>query len=231
MAGCYLLIEERIMAERNEITVRASMREGRGKNDARRVRREGLVPVTVYGGDGESVTAVAPLSELAAILRSEAGHNSIFTIDIEGVGPSEVMFQDRQLDPVRGRLVHADLRRLVRGQKMEFTVPIHLVGEPAGVREESGVLEQVLREVEIRCDPRNIPDSIDLDVSNLGVHDVLHVSDIPQDENIEILAAPDAVIATVAVVREEPVEAPLAEEAPAEPEVIGKGKKEDEEES
>lgn len=219
------------MAERNEITVRAQAREGRGKNDARRTRREGLVPVTVYGGGGESVSAVAPLSELAAILRSEAGHNSIFTIDIEGVGASEVMFQDRQIDPVRGRLVHADLRRLVRGQKMEFTVPIHLTGEPVGVREESGVLEQVLREVEIRCDPRNIPDSIDLDVSNLGVHDLLHVSDIPQDENIEILAAPDTVIATVSVVREEPVEAPVAEEAPAEPEVIGKGKKEDEEES
>ncbi|HKS29929.1 MAG TPA: 50S ribosomal protein L25 [Pyrinomonadaceae bacterium] len=219
------------MAERNEITIRAQAREGRGKNDARRTRREGMVPVTVYGGDGESVSAVAPLSELAAILRSEAGHNSIFTIDIEGVGTSEVMFQDRQIDPVRGRLVHADLRRLVRGQKMEFTVPIHLVGEPIGVREESGVLEQILREVEIRCDPRNIPDSIDLDVSNLGVHDVLHASDIPQDENIEILAAPDTVIATVGVVREEPVEAPAGEEAPAEPEVIGKGKKEDEEES
>jgi large subunit ribosomal protein L25 len=234
--SCFLLtaiclFEERIMAERNEITVRAQSREGRGKNDARRTRREGLVPVTIYGGEGESVSAVAPLSELAAILRSEAGHNSIFTIDIEGIGASEVMFQDRQIDPVRGRLVHADLRRLVRGQKMEFTVPVHLIGEPAGVREESGVLEQVLREVEIRCDPRNIPDSIDLDVSNLGVHDLLHVSDIPQDENIEILAAPDTVIATVSVVREEPVEAPVAEEAPAEPEVIGKGKKEDEEES
>jgi large subunit ribosomal protein L25 len=226
-----LFIEERIMAERNEITVRAQQREGRGKNDARRARRDGMVPLTVYGGEGESVSALAPLSELAAILRSDAGHNSIFTLDIEGVGPSEVMFQDRQIDPVRGRLVHADLRRLVRGQKMEFTVPIHLVGEPLGVREESGVLEQVLREIEIRCDPRNIPDSIDLDVSNLGVHDVLHVSDIPQDENIEILAAPDSVIATVAVVREEPVEAPAVEEAPAEPEVIGKGKKEDEEES
>lgn len=218
------------MAERNEITVRAQAREGRGKNDARRTRREGMVPVTVYGGEGDSVSAVAPLSELAAILRSEAGHNSIFTIDIEGIGASEVMFQDRQIDPVRGRLVHADLRRLVRGQKMEFTVPLHLIGEPVGVREESGILEQVLREVEIRCDPRNIPDSIDLDVSNLGVHDVLHVSDIPQAEGIEILAAPEAVIATVGVVREEPVEAPAEEEAPAEPEVIGKGKKEDEEE-
>jgi large subunit ribosomal protein L25 len=232
MADCYLLIEEfTIMAERNEITVRAELREGRGKNDARRTRREGLVPVTIYGGEGESVSAVAHLSELAAILRSEAGHNSIFTIDVEGVGASEVMFQDRQIDPLKGRLQHADLRRLVRGQKMEFTVPLHLIGEPIGVREESGVLEQVLREVEIRCDPRNIPDSIDLDVSNLGVHDMLHVSDIPQDADIEVLVAPDVVIATVSVVREEPVEAPIGEEAPAEPEVIGKGKKEDEEES
>jgi large subunit ribosomal protein L25 len=226
-----LFIEERIMAERNEITVRAELREGRGKNDARRTRREGLVPVTVYGGEGDSVSAVAPLSELAAILRSEAGHNSIFTLDIAGVGASEVMFQDRQLDPVRGRLVHADLRRLVSGQKMEFTVPLHLIGEPVGVREESGVLEQILREVEIRCEPRNIPDSIDLDVTNLGVHDLLHVSDIPQTEGVEILAAPETVIATVSVVREEPVEAPVGEEAAAEPEVIGKGKKEDEGES
>jgi large subunit ribosomal protein L25 len=223
-----LFIEERIMAERNEITVRASLREGRGKNDSRRARREGMVPVTIYGGEGESVSAIAPLSELAAILRSEAGHNSIFTLNIEGVGASEVMFQDRQIDPVRGRLVHADLRRLVRGQKLEFTVPLHLIGEPIGVREESGVLEQVLREVEIRCEPRSIPDSIDLDVSNLGVHDMLHVSDIPQTEGIEILADPEMVIATVSVVREEPVEAPIGEEAPAEPEVIGKGKKEDE---
>ena len=218
------------MAERNEITIRAQQREGRGKNDARRVRREGLVPVTVYGGEGESVSAVAPLSELAAILRSEAGHNSIFTLDIEGVGPSEVMFQDRQIDPVRGRLVHADLRRLVSGQKMEFTVPIHLTGDPLGVREERGILEQILREIDVRCDPRNIPDSIDLDVSNLDVHDLLHVSDIPQNENLEILTSPETVIATISVVREEVVEAPAIEEAPAEPEVIGKGKKEDEEE-
>ncbi len=217
------------MAERKEIIVRASRREGRGKNDAGRTRRQGLVPVTIYGGEGEVVAAAAPLSELAAILRSDAGHNAIFTIDVEGVGPSEVMFHDRQIDPVRGRLVHADLKRLVRGQKIEVTVPIHLSGEPIGVREESGLLEQVLREIEVRCDPRHIPDSIDLDVSNLHVHDVLHVSDIPGDENIEILESPETVIATVGIVREEPVEAPAAEEAPAEPEVIGKGKKEDEE--
>jgi large subunit ribosomal protein L25 len=171
------------------------------------------------------------LRELAAILRSGAGHNAIFTLDVEGVGASEVMFHDRQIDPVRGRLVHADLKRLVSGQKIEVTVPLHLNGEPIGVREEGGVLEQVIREIEIRCDPRNIPDVINLDVSNLGVHDVLHVSDIPVDENIEILSDPEQVIATVGVVREEPVEAPAAEEEPAEPEVIGKGKKEEEDEA
>ena len=219
------------MAERKEIIVRATTRQGRGKKDAGRTRRLGLVPVTVYGGEGEAVAASVPLRDLAAILRSDSGHNTIFTIDVEGVGASEVMFHDRQIDPVRGRLVHADLKRLVKGQKIEVTVPIHLVGEPIGVREQEGHLEQVIRDIEIRCDPRNIPDAINLDVSNLGVHDVLHVSDIPPDENIEILESPDAVVATVGIVREEVVEvAPVDEEAPAEPEVIGKGKKEEEEE-
>ncbi|MGH9971644.1 MAG: 50S ribosomal protein L25 [Pyrinomonadaceae bacterium] len=217
------------MAEHKEITVRAKIREGRGKNDARRTRRAGMVPVTVYGGGGETLAAAAPLRELAAILRSEAGRNTIFTIDIEGVGASEVMFHDRQIDPVRLRLLHADIQRLVKGQKIEVTVPLHLVGEPVGVREQQGVLEQIIREIEIRCEPREIPDAIDVDVSNLGVHDVLHVSDIPVGANIEILTAPDVVIATVGIVKEEPVAAPVAEvEVPAEPEVIGKGKKEEE---
>jgi large subunit ribosomal protein L25 len=217
------------MAERKEITVRATKREGRGKNDSRRARLQGFVPVTVYGGEGEPVSALAPLRELAAILRSDAGHNSIFTLDVEGVGASEVMFHDRQIDPVRSRLVHADLKRLVKGQKIEVTVPIHLVGEPFGVREEEGVLEQLIREIEIRCDPRNIPDAIDLDVTELKAHEVLHVSDIPVDENIEILADPETAVATVGIMREEPVEEVAAEEG-AEPEVIGKGDKEGEEE-
>jgi large subunit ribosomal protein L25 len=219
-----------MMADKKEITVKAKQRQGRGKNDARRTRAEGLVPVVVYGGEGETVAASAPLRELAAILRSEAGRNTIFTLDIEGVGASEVMFSDRQIDPVRGRLVHADFQRLVKGQKIEVTVPLHLTGEPIGVREEQGVLEQIVREIEIKCDPRDIPDSIDVDVSNLGVHDVLHVSDIPIDEKIEILDAPETVIATVGIVREEPVAVPVPVEgeAPAEPEVIGKGKKEEE---
>ncbi len=218
------------MAEKKDIVVRATSREGRGKNDARRARRNGQVPVTIYGGQGEAVAALAPANELAAILRSDTGRNTIFTVDVEGVGASEVMFADRQIDPVRMRLIHADFKRLVKGEKIETTVPLRLVGEPIGVREQAGILEQIVRNIDIRCEPREIPEHIDVDVTNLGVHDVLHVSDIPVSAGVEILAAPDTVIATVGVVREEVVEAPPVEgEAPAEPEVIGKGKKEDEE--
>src|SRR5438876_7051815 len=217
------------MAEKKEIILRATRREGRGKNDARRARREGQVPVTIYGGAAEAVAALAPLSELAAILRSDTGRNTIFTVDIEGVEATEVMFADRQIDPVRSRLVHADFKRLVKGEKIEATVPLRLVGEPIGVREQAGVLEQIIREVEIRCEPRDIPEHLDVDVSNLAVHDVLHVSDIPITAGVEILESSDVVIATVGVVKEEPVAVvPVEGEVPAEPEVIGKGKKEEE---
>jgi large subunit ribosomal protein L25 len=217
------------MAEKKDFKVQAKLREGRGKNDARRTRRDGMVPITVYGGDAETVAAVAPLSDLAAILRSESGRNTIFTIDVEGIGASEVMFHDRQIDPVKGRLIHADLTRLVKGQKIDVTVPVHLVGEPIGVKERQGVLEQIIREIEIRCEPRQIPDSLDVDVSNLDVHELLHVSDIPVGEGVEILTDAEQVIATVGIVKEEVAAAPAEGEEPAEPEVIGKGKKEDEE--
>src|SRR6185503_3064828 len=158
------------MAEKKEYKVQAKLREGRGKNDARRARRDGMVPITVYGGGAETVAAIAPARDLAAILRSESGRNTIFTIDVEGAGTSEVMFHDRQIDPVKGRLIHADLTRLVKGQKIEVTVPLHLVGEPIGVKEKQGVLEQIIREIEIRCEPRQNPDSLDVDVTNLDVH-------------------------------------------------------------
>jgi large subunit ribosomal protein L25 len=185
--------------------------------------------VTIYGGKGETVAALAPASQLAAILRSDTGRNTIFTLDIEGVGASEVMFHDRQIDPVRGRLVHADFKRLVKGEKIETTVPLRLVGEPIGVKEQAGILEQIVRNLDIRCEPRDIPEHIDVDVTSLAVHDVLHVSDIPVPPGVELLEEPETVIATVGIVKEEVVEAPPVEgEAPAEPEVIGKGKKEEE---
>src|SRR5688572_17242073 len=191
------------MAEKKVFRIQAKQRQGRGKNDARRTRREGMVPITVYGGGGETVAAVAPLSELAAILRSEAGRNTIFTIDVDGLGESEVMFHDRQIDPVKGRLMHADLTRLVKGQKIEVTVPLHLIGEPFGVKEKQGVLEQILREIEIRCEPRDIPDVLDVDVSNLDVHDTLHVSDIKVSEGVEILTDAELVIATIGTERDD----------------------------
>jgi large subunit ribosomal protein L25 len=218
-----------IMAEKKEYRVQAKQRNGRGKNDARRARREGMIPITVYGGGGETVAAVAPARDLAAILRSEAGRNTIFTIEVDGVGESEVMFLDRQIDPVKGRLIHADLTRLVKGQKIEVTVPLHLVGEPIGVKEKQGVLEQIVREIDVRCEPRDIPDSLDVDVSNLDVHDTLHVSDIKVSEGVEILTDAELVIATVGIVKEEVAPAPVTEaEEPAEPELIGKGKKDEE---
>ncbi|GAC1396627.1 MAG: 50S ribosomal protein L25/general stress protein Ctc [Pyrinomonadaceae bacterium] len=215
------------MAERKEIRVRGEVRTGRGKNDARRLRARGFVPMTIYGGEGESVSVAAPLKDLATILRSDTGHNTIFTLDVDGVGTNEVMFLDRQIDSMHGRLMHADLRRLVRGQKVEVTVPLHLTGEPKGIKEEGGVLEQIVREINISCRPRSIPDAINVDVSHLGVHDVLHVSDIPKDEDMDILDAPDMVLATVGIIREEEEATPVVE-APAEPEVIGKGKKDEE---
>src|ERR1043165_6559586 len=158
------------MAEKKEYKVQARLRSGRGKNEARRARRDGMVPITVYGGGAETVAAVAPLRELAAILRSDSGRNTIFTIEVDGAGASEVMFHDRQIDPIKGRLIHADLTRLVKGQKIEVTVPLHLTGEPIGVREKQGVLDQVVREIEIRCAPRQIPDAFEIDVTNLDVH-------------------------------------------------------------
>ena len=204
------------MAEKKDIVVKALAREGRGKNDARRARRNGQVPVTIYGGEGETVAALASASELAAILRSDTGRNTIFTVDIDGVGASEVMFADRQIDPVRMRLIHADFKRLVKGEKIETTVRLRLVGEPVGVREQAGVLEQIIRNLDIRCEPRDIPEHIDVDVTNLGVHDVLHVSDIPVPPGVEILEEPETVVATIGIVKEEVVEAPPVEgEAPA----------------
>jgi large subunit ribosomal protein L25 len=218
------------MAEKKEYKVQAKLRLGRGKNDARRTRRDGMVPITVYGGGGETVAAVAPARDLAAILRSESGRNTIFTIEVDGMGASEVMFHDRQIDPIKGRLIHADLARLVKGQKIEVTVPLHLIGEPIGVKEKQGVLEQIIREIEIKCEPRDIPDALEVDVSNLDVHDVLHASDIPVAAGVEILTDAEQVIATVGIVKEEElaVTTPAEGEEPAEPEVIGKGKKDEE---
>lgn len=210
------------------ITVKAEVRKKRGKDDSKKIRREGLLPLTVYGGDAEPVAVTASLAELAAILRTDRGHNTIFKLEVEGVDVIDVMFQDRQIHPITSRLIHADLRRIVKGQKVEATVNLELIGEPIGVREEGGHLEQVLRELNIECEPVNIPDSVEVDVTNLPANVVLHVSDVKVPDGVKVLTPGDIVVATVIFISEE-LEEPVTDE-PTEPELIGKGKEEEEEE-
>ena len=205
------------MAEK--VVVKAEKREGRGKNDSRRLRTEGKIPVSVYGGGEDSVAVVADLKDLAAILRTDAGVNTVFSLDIAGVGAHDVIFQDRQIDAVKGRLLHADLRRLTKGEKLEMTVPIHIVGEAPGLNEEGAVLNQPLHEIKILVDPANVPDSIDVDVSNLNAGESIHVSDLKFARGIEVHELPETVLASIVMVREEELEPQTAEEG--EPEVVG----------
>ena len=205
------------MAEK--VVVKAEKREERGKNVNRRLRVEGKIPVVVYGGGTESVAVTAALSDLAAILRTDAGVNTVFSLDIDGVGTSDVIFQDRQVDAIRGRLIHADLRRIAKGEKIEMTVPIHLTGEAEGLKEEGAVLSQALREIKVLCEPANTPESIDIDISALSADHPLHVSDLKVGAGIEIHEAPDTVVASIVIVKEPELE-PQVEEG-AEPEVEG----------
>ena len=205
------------MAEK--VIVKAVKRETRGKNTNRRLRVEGKIPVVVYGGGTESLAATAELKDLAAILRSDSGANTVFGLDIDGEGINDVIFQARQIHAVHGRLIHADLRRFAKGEKIEMTVPIHLTGHAIGLQEEGAVLSQVMREIKVLCEPANTPDSIDADVSNLDAGHSLHVSDLTVGAGIEIQDNPDAVVATIVTVKEVELE-PQVEEG-AEPEVVG----------
>ena len=205
------------MAEK--IVVKAEKRDEQGKNVNRRLRAEGKVPVVVYGGGTQSVAAVAELKDLAAILRTDTGVNTVFSLDIPGEGVNDVIFQDRQIDPIRGRLIHADLRRFARGEKIEMTVPIHLLGEPEALKEEGAVLTQALREIKVLCEPANTPDSIDVDVTNLTSEHAVHVSDLKLGSGIAIHEAPETVVASIVIVKEVELE-PQVEEG-AEPEVVG----------
>ena len=205
------------MAEK--FVIKAVKRETRGKNEARRLRVEGNVPVVVYGGGSESLAATASLKDLAAVLRTDTGVNTVFSLDIDGEGVNDVIFQDRQIDPVRGRLIHADLRRFAKGEKIEMTVPIHLLGTAVGLKDEGAVLTQAMREIKVVCEPAKTPDSIDVDVTDLEVGQSIHVSDLKVGEGIEIALAPETVVATIVVVQEVVLE-PQIEEGAA-PEVVG----------
>ncbi len=212
------------MAEK--VIVKAEVRADRGKNDARRLRAAGRVPLIVYGGGAETVAASAAIKDLAAILRSDSGQNTVFSLDVADGGASDVMFHDRQIDPIKGRLVHVDLRRLTKGEKIEVTVAIHLIGEAIGLKEEGAILNQQLREIKVLCEPSKIPEFIELDVTNLEVNESLHVSDLQVGEGIEMHEEPETVVASVVVVKEEDLEAAPETDA-AEPELVGEKADED----
>ncbi len=205
------------MAEK--FVVKAEKRDTRGKNEARRLRVNGKIPVVVYGGGSESMAAAVALGDLAAIIRSETGVNTVFSLDIAGEGINDVIFQDRQIDAVKGRLIHADLRRFAKGEKIEMTVPIRLNGHAVGLQEAGAVLSQAMREIKVLCEPANTPDSIDVDVSNLEAGHALHVSDLNIPAGVEIHVAPDTVVASVVVIQEAVLE-PQIEEG-AQPEIAG----------
>jgi len=215
-------------------TVEGEVRDERGKNAARRTRRGGKVPAILYGGRKDSVSLAVNAKQVARILRSESGHNTIFSVRVSGGAEEKAMMKDWQVDPLSGSLLHVDLLRIAMDVRMRVRVPVHTFGEPQGVKMQGGVFETVTREVEVECLPGDIPEEFRVDVSEMVIGKQLRAAELPFDrEKIKLLTDPQRVLAHVVILKkeEEPVAeaAVAAEAAPAEPEVIKKGKKEAEE--
>jgi large subunit ribosomal protein L25 len=213
--------------------VEAQPRTQRGKNEARRVRRSGWVPAVLYGARKETLAISVDPKQIARILTSEAGHNSIFDVQI-GDERTKAMIVDWQYEPIKGALLHIDLKRIAMDERLRVSVPIMLKGEAAGVKQQGGILEQILRELELECLPQDIPSHIDVDVSELVFGKLLRVSDVPPSPGLKFLSDPNQTVAHIISVKEEVAPTPEAvaaeaAAAPAEPEVIKKGKQEAEE--
>jgi len=221
-----------------EVSITAKARDDRGKNAARRIRREGLIPAVVYGGKGDNMTVAVDPKSLLKVLRSESGRNTILKLDIGGSATNAIL-KSWQVDPIREHFLHADFYRIAMDVAIRVTVPIATKGEARGVKVDAGILELVIREIEVECLPGDIPERIEVNVEDLGINDALRVSDIPAISKVKVLSPPDQVVVHVVSVKEE-VAATAAAAAPAaegeaaaaspsgEPEVIKKGKKEDE---
>jgi len=216
--------------------VAATPREGKfNKNAARRVRMKGRIPAVVYGAAEPAVAIEVDPKQIQKILHSDSGHNSIFDLeitgsDISGGAKTKAMIVDWQYEPIKGTLIHIDLKRIALDKVITVEVPIQLVGTAIGVKNQGGILDQVLRELEIECLPGDIPSHIDVDVTNMSMGDVLRVSDLPHSEKLKFITDEDTTVAHVVAIKEEA--APAAEEVaaaagtPAEPEVVKKGKTE-----
>ena len=214
------------MAANTIDAVVATPREGKfNKNAARRVRVAGKIPAVVYGAGQDAIAVTVDPKVITKILHSESGHNTIFDLNIEGGKGTKAMIVDWQNEPIKGKLLHIDLKRIAMDKAMRVSVPVQLVGIPVGVKTQGGIIEHVLREVEIECLPGDIPDHINVDVSNLELHGVIHISDLPHSGKLKFLGEETATVAHVTIIKEEA--APAADAlaaAPAEPEVAKKGK-------
>src|ERR1700693_1974553 len=186
----------------------AQPREAGTKNQARRVRREGKIPAVVYGASKDSVPVSVDPRHVLRILRSDSGHNTIFDLALNGGERPNAMFVDWQYEPIKGHLLHIDLKRIAMDKALRVSVPIVLQGVPAGVKTEGGILEQILREVEIECLPADIPSHIDVDISHLTFGMVLRVSDLPHNPKLKFLSDANQPVAHVTSVKEEVVAAP-----------------------
>ncbi|MFP5203826.1 MAG: 50S ribosomal protein L25 [Acidobacteriota bacterium] len=213
--------------------VAAKPREGKfNKNAARRVRRAGMIPAVLYGAGHEPVAVEVEPKQISRILFSETGHNTIFDVEIAGSPASKAMIVDWQREPIKDQLIHIDMKRIALDKPLRVHVRVKLLGTPVGVKAEGGILDQVMREVEIECLPGDIPSHIDVDVNEMKMHEVLRVSGLPHSDKIKYLNAEDATVAHVISIREEAApaaegEAAAAAGTPAEPEVAKKGKPEE----
>jgi large subunit ribosomal protein L25 len=221
---------------RQDITVTAEVRTSRGKNEARRTRRAGLIPAVVYGAYKEPVSVALDPREITKITRSKSGYNTIFNLAVKDGETTPVMVLDRQVDPIKGYLLHADLKRIDLTKRIKVTVPVHTSGDAKGVKVQGGLLEIITRSIEIECLPDEIPLDFTVDVTELMIGQSKRASDVGLSGSMKLLGQADTVIAHVVALRAEEV-APAAETAavtPAagaagsEPEVIKKGKKEEE---
>ena len=212
----------------------AKPREGKfNKNAARRVRRAGKIPAVLYGAGHEPVAVEVDPKQISRILFSETGHNTIFDLEVGGKTTAKAMIVDWQREPIKDQLIHIDLKRIALDKALRVSVRVKLLGTPVGVKSFGGILDHVLREVEIECLPADIPSHIDVDVTELGLHGVLRVSDLPHLDKVKFLNAEDTTVAHVVSIREEvapaaEVEAAAAAAVTAEPEVAKKGKVETE---
>ena len=215
------------MATVTEKNIETRSRQGGNKNDARRLRREGLIPAVLYGAGLEPITISVDPKQMKRILGSESGHNSIFDLSAGG-DAGKAMIVDWQADPVKGVLLHVDLKRIAMDRLLRVSVPVVLKGEAPGVKVQGGILEQMVREIEIECLPADIPANIEGDVSKLEFGQTIRVSDLPHNDKVKIITDPGQAIAHVTAVKEvvvaTPVEGAEAAATTAEPEVIKKGK-------